>query len=128
MSGTHNGGYTYGQSLLIVGGKLSVIHSVEDKTTAGSDKVNYDIGRNENTVTFGLKPQLQTSVTTGTPMSNITVTLEETLPVGLEYIPGSSSYNEPTIENLSNGGQKLTWIIYGCTVGQDIEKLSLIHI
>ena len=124
MSGTHNGGYTYGQSLLIVGGKLSVIHSVEDKTTAGSDKVNYDIGRNENTVTFGLKPQLQTSVTTGTPMSNITVTLEETLPVGLEYIPGSSSYNEPTIENLSNGGQKLTWIIYGCTVGQDIEKIT----
>ncbi len=124
MSGTHNGGHTYGQSLLIVGGKLSVIHSVEDKTTAGSDKVNYDIGRNENTVTFGLKPQLQTSVTTGTPMSNITVTLEETLPVGLEYIPGSSSYNEPTIENLSNGGQKLTWIIYGCTVGQDIEKIT----
>ena len=124
MSGTHNGGCTYGQSLLIVGGKLSVIHSVEDKTTAGSDKVNYDIGRNENTVTFGLKPQLQTSVTTGTPMSNITVTLEETLPVGLEYIPGSSSYNEPTIENLSNGGQKLTWIIYGCTVGQDIEKIT----
>ncbi|MFR7468348.1 MAG: MucBP domain-containing protein [Clostridia bacterium] len=124
MSGTHNGGYTYGQSLLIVGGKLSVIHSVEDKTTAGSDKVNYDIGRNENTVTFGLKPQLQTTVTTGTPMSNVTVTLEETLPVGLEYIPGSSSYNEPTIENLSNGGQKLTWIIYGCTVGQDIEKIT----
>ena len=85
MSGTHNGGYTYGQSLLIVGGKLSVIHSVEDKTTAGSDKVNYDIGRNENTVTFGLKPQLQTSVTTGTPMSNITVTLEETLPVSYTH-------------------------------------------
>ena len=124
ISGTHNGGYEYGQSLLIVGGKLSVIHSVEDKTTAGSEKVNYDIGRNENTVTFGLKAQLQTSVTTGTPMSNVTVTLEETLPVGLEYIPGSSSYNEPTIENLSNGEQKLTWIIYGCTVGQDIEKIT----
>jgi len=124
ISGTHNGEYKYGQSLLIVGGKLSVIHSVEDKTTAGSEKVNYDIGRNENAVTFGLKAQLQTSVTTGTPMSNVTVTLEETLPVGLEYIPGSSSYNEPTIENLSNGEQKLTWIIYGCTVGQDIEKIT----
>ena len=124
ISGTHNGEYQYGQSLLIVGGKLSVIHSVEDKTTAGSEKVNYDIGRNENAVTFGLKAQLQTSVTTGTPMSNVTVTLEETLPVGLEYIPGSSSYNEPTIENLSNGEQKLTWIIYGCTVGQDIEKIT----
>ena len=124
VAGTHNGTYQYGQSLLIVGGKLSVIHSVEDKTTAGSEKVNYDIGRNENTVTFGLKAQLQTTVTTGTPMSNVTVTLEETLPVGLEYIPGSSSYNEPTIENLSNGGQKLTWIIYGCTVGQDIEKIT----
>ena len=124
ISGTHNGECQYGQSLLIVGGKLSVIHSVEDKTTAGSEKVNYDIGRNENAVTFGLKAQLQTSVTTGTPMSNVTVTLEETLPVGLEYIPGSSSYNEPTIENLSNGEQKLTWIIYGCTVGQDIEKIT----
>ena len=124
ISGTHNGEYQYGQSLLIVGGKLSVIHSVEDKATTGSEKVNYDIGRNENTVTFGLKPQLQTTVTTGTPMSNVTVTLEETLPAGLEYIPGSSSYNEPTIENLSNGEQKLTWIIYGCTVGQDIEKIT----
>ena len=93
ISGTHNGEYQYGQSLLIVGGKLSVIHSVEDKATTGSEKVNYDIGRNENTVTFGLKPQLQTTVTTGTPMSNVTVTLEETLPAGLEYIPGSSSYD-----------------------------------
>ena len=124
VAGTHNGTYQYGQSLLIVGGKLSVIHSVEDKTTTGSEKVNYDIGRNENTVTFGLKAQLQTTVTTGTPMSNITVTLEETLPVGLEYIPGSSSYNEPSVETLSNGSQKLTWYIYGCTVGQDIEKIT----
>ena len=88
ISGTHNGGYKYGQSLLIVGGKLSVIHSVEDKSTTGNEKVNYDIGRNENTVTFGIKPQLQTTFTTGSPMSNVTVTLEETLPTNASGIMG----------------------------------------
>ena len=39
-------------------------HIEYETTDMTSDKVNYDIGRNENTVTFGLKPQLQTSVTT----------------------------------------------------------------
>ena len=57
-------------------------------------------------------------------MNNITITLEETLPVGLKYIPGSSSDNEPIVETLSGGMQKLTWYIYGCTVGNDIEKIT----
>ena len=102
----------YGQSLLIVGGKLSVLHSIEDRTTTGNEKINYDIGRNEDIVTFGIKPRLQTVLTIGIPMNNITITLEETLPVGLKYIPGSSSDNEPIVETLSGGMQKLTWYIF----------------
>ena len=124
IAGTHNGSYQYGQSLLIVGGKLSVLHSIEDRTTTGNEKINYDIGRNEDIVTFGIKPRLQTVLTIGIPMNNITITLEETLPVGLKYIPGSSSDNEPIVETLSGGMQKLTWYIYGCTVGNDIEKIT----
>ncbi|MEE0127469.1 MAG: SdrD B-like domain-containing protein, partial [Clostridia bacterium] len=123
VTGTHNGGYTYGQSLLIVSGKVSVEHSIEDKISTGKEKVNYDIGKNESTVTFGIKPQLISKTNTGESIGNITVKIIETLPKGLKYVHGSSNYKEPNVKELEDGREELTWYMYNCTIGKDIEKI-----
>ncbi|MEE3419300.1 MAG: MucBP domain-containing protein, partial [Methanosphaera sp.] len=56
----------------------------------------------------------------------ITVTVEDTLPKGLKYIPGSSNseYGEPNITENSNGTTKLVWNIYGCELDREVPTLT----
>ena len=122
-TGTHNG-FSYGQSLLIVAGNLTVDYTVSDSTSDGTTKTNYDLGRGENTVGYTIKPQLTSKVDGGIKESNITVTVKVTLPKGLTYIPGSCDYVEPEIIENEDGSTILEWKIYNCTVGEAIREIN----
>ena len=123
MTGTHSGGYAQGQSLLIVGGNVSILKEVNDKTDSGSTKVNYDLGRNEYEVEYKLTPKLTKIQTTSGEIQDVTVTVQDTLPEGLTYVQNSSSYGEPEITNNGNGTTTLTWQIYNCQTNKDIEPI-----
>ena len=124
IEGTHNGSYEFGQSLLIISGKLTVDHSIEDKTESGETKVNYDIGRNENLATLSIKPTLSLPTSNAVKVSGITIKVTENLPKGLTYESGSSNHGEPQITNNEDGTQTLIWNIYDCTIGEDVPKIT----
>ena len=48
ISGTHSGGAYYGQTALVVGAQQGISQMPIDE--AGNEKINYDLGRNENVV------------------------------------------------------------------------------
>lgn len=123
LSGTHNGGYIYGQSILVVGANQGI--TLETIDNNGANKVNYDLGKNENTVTYKITPSLTNPDVTKVPnISGVTVTITDTLPNRLTYVPGSSNYGDPEITENDNGTTTLVWKIYNCTVGEKIEPIT----
>ena len=125
--GTHGGGYQYGQTILITGANLH--GNIKAIDTSKVEKVNYDLGKNENRVTYSIEPQLDKNSNLSSQISNVTLKNEVTIPKGLEYIPGSSkrgdnSYTEPEITKNSDGSTTLVWYIYGVTSGQTITPIT----
>ena len=93
------------------------------------DKVNYDLGKNENVVTYSLEPKLDANENLTSQIEDVTLKAEVILPQGLEYVLGSSkrgegSYNEPEIKENEDGTTTLVWYIYGVTSGQEIEPIK----
>ena len=127
ISGTHSGGNYYGETILAIGANLH--GNIKAIDVSKSEKVNYDLGKNENTVTYSVEPQLDANTNLSTQISNVTLKNEVTIPKGLEYVPGSSkrgdnSYTEPEITNNSDGSTTLVWYIYGVTSGQTITPIT----
>ena len=122
VSGTHSGGGGYGNTVLVVGANLhGNIKSVDEKN---SEKVNYDLGKNENIVTYSVEPQLDANTNIASQIENVTLKAEVILPQGLTYVPGSTEYGEPEITNNSDESKTLVWYIYGVTSGQAIEPIK----
>ena len=126
ITGTHKGDIWWGNTLLIVGGDLSGTISI-----AGDEpeKVNYDLGKNENIVTYNIQPVLNVDETLLEPIKDITLKAQVTLPGGLSYVLGSSKrggeeYTEPEITENEDGTTTLEWYIYGVTSGQAIEPIE----
>ncbi len=125
ISGTHSGGNEWGNTVLVVGSNLhGDIRALEN----GVEKVNFDIGKNENVVTYSVEPQLDANENIASQISNVTLKAEVTIPDGLEYIGGSAnrngtSYTEPEITENTDGSQTLVWYIYGVTTGDNIEPI-----
>ena len=93
------------------------------------DKVNYDLGKNENVVTYSLEPKLDANENLTSQIEDVTLKAEVILPQGLEYVLGSSkrgeeSYNEPEIKENEDESTTLVWYIYGVTSGQEIEPIK----
>ena len=125
--GTHSGGDTYGNTVLIVGANLHGNIRAIDSNKA--DKVNYDLGKNEDIVTYSIEPALDANENLTSQISNVTIKAEVTIPKGLEYVPGSSkrgenTYTEPEITKNSDGSTTLVWYIYGVTSGQTITPIT----
>ena len=121
ISGTHSGGQLWGNTVLVVGANLhGNIKAIDENET---EKENYDLGKNENIVTYSVEPQLDGNNNIASQIENVTLKAEITLPQGLTYIPGSTEYGEPEITNNSNGSQTLIWYIYGVISGQAIEPI-----
>ena len=119
--GTHNGYYS-GNSILITGATLT--GKIEAIDEGNKEKVNYDLGKNENIVTYSVEPQLDENTNITSQIENVTLKAEVTLPQGLTYIPGSTEYGEPEIINNSTGSSTLVWYIYGVTSGKVIEPIK----
>ena len=126
ITGTHYGGVTYGNTVLVVGADSSISTRTIDSET-GEEKTTYDIGKNENEVTLQITPKLSESdPQIPTNIKGATVRIKETLPKELTYVPGSSNYGEPieTIQN-DDGTTTYIWEIYNCNVGEAIEPLVI---
>ena len=127
LAGTHSGGSSWGNTVLIVGANLyGNIRAIDSSNT---DKVNYDLGKNENIVTYSLEPKLDANENLTSQIEDVTLKAEVILPHGLEYVLGSSkkgeeSYNEPEIKENDYGTTTLVWYIYGVTSGQEIEPIK----
>ena len=120
-SGTHNGGWQWGNTLLVIGADQTIEIDPIDKADE-SIKVNYDIGKNENVVTYKISPVISTPEVSS--ITGVTVSVKSTLPSGLTYVPNSCNYGEPEINDLGGGVTELTWYINDCTVGEDILPLT----
>ena len=127
VTGTHSGGDGYGNTVLIVGANL--YGNIRAVDSSNADKVNYDLGKNENVVTYSLEPKLDANENLTSQIEDVTLKAEVILPQGLEYVLGSSkrgegSYNEPEIKENEDGTTTLVWYIYGVTSGQEIEPIK----
>ena len=126
ISGTHNGGYQYGNTIYAVGANQTIQVSTVDGN--GNEKLNYNFGKNEYDVKFKLEPILS-SESDNIKTDGITVTITDTLPRGLSYVSGSSNYNDPEIIINDDGTSTLIWKIYDCVVEEEIEPITfLAHI
>ena len=125
-AGTHSGSYYYGTTVLVLAGNLhGNIRTIDE---INNNKVNFDLGRNENIVTYSLEPEIELLSNNIAKIENATIKAEVTLPVGLTYIPGSStrgdiSYTEPEIAENADGSTTLTWYLYGITSGDTIDPI-----
>ena len=126
VAGTHSGGTSYGNTVLVVGANLhGNIRTVDNTNT---DKTNYDLSKNENIVTYSVEPQLDANENLVSQIENATLKLQVTIPKGLTYVPGSStrgesSFAEPKVTENEDGSKTLVWYIYGVTSGQKIEPI-----
>ena len=122
IKGTHKGGYSYGESVLIVGANLHGIIQTIDLNN--NEKLNYDLGKNENVVTYKVEPMLDENPNLTTQINGVTLKAEVTLPKGLTYIGQSSNYGDPDITTYSDGSSVLSWQIENCTTGQSITPIT----
>ena len=127
VAGTHSGGYIYGNTVLVVGGDLfGNIRAIDSNNI---DKVNYDLGKNEETVTYSIEPKLDANENLTSQIEDVILKAEVILPKGLTYKLGSSirggeAYTEPEIIENEDGTTTLIWYIYGVTSGLEIEPIK----
>ena len=121
ISGTHSGGTARGNTLLIIAADLSVQKEAIDEN--GDTKVNYDISKNEYDVTYKITPILNKPSSVSAVIKDVTVTVKDTLPANITYVPNSCNYGEPQITRNDDGSTLLVWEITGCEVGKDIEPI-----
>ena len=121
-SGTHSGGISYGATMLIVAGNVTVQKYAIDEN--GNRKTNYDISQNDTEVKYKVVPSITKDANITTDITNITLKITDTLPVGMHYVANSANYGEPEIINNSDGTETLIWYKYDCTAGKEIEPLT----
>ena len=121
VSGTHSGGPNYGQTILIIGANQRISQKPVDDN--GNEKINYDLGRNENIVTYKITPTLTSYGNIQSNIKDVAITITDTLPNGLTYVPNSSNYGEPQLTKNVDGTTTLVWQITGCNVDEKIEDL-----
>ena len=128
IAGTHKNGYFAGNTVLVVGANLTGRIGLVQKNEDNKDKINYDLGKNENIVTYSVEPQLDANEYLASQIEDVTLKAQVTLPKGLSYELGSSKrgeeeYTEPEITENSDGSTSLVWYIYGVTSVQAITPI-----
>ena len=143
----HVGGYTQGDTLLVLSYKASILKKVEQKMPDGTtDKDTYKLDADQRVIDFVLDPSVDYGGPKPEQKQTTTVTIVDRLPKYLYYRSGSSYFggtytqtstnggtqgtitggvlNEPTVVTNADGTQTLTWVIPDVVVG---EKMPLIH-
>ena len=122
ISGTHNCNGTFGNSVLIVGANLH--GNIQAIDSNNNEKLNYDLGKNENVVSYKVEPMLDENPNLTTQINGVTLKAEVTLPKGLTYIGQSSNYEDSDITTNSDGSSVLSWQIENCVTGQNITPIT----
>lgn len=144
----HTGGYTHGDTLLVLTYKASIYKKLEQTEPNSTEaKYTYNLDSDQRVADFVLDPSVDYGGLQPEVKQTTTVTIVDTLPKYLTYRPGScyfggtytqSSYyggtqgtvtggtlHEPySIVNNADGTQTLTWVIPDVVIG---EKMDLIH-
>ena len=143
----HVGGYTQGDTLLVLSNTASILKKVAQKMPGGiMDKTSYNLDADQRVIDFVLEPSVNYGGLHSTLSQTTTVTIVDKLPQYLYYRSGSSYFggtytqtsenggtqgtvtdgvlNEPTVVTSSDGTQTLTWTIPDVVVGQE---MPLIH-
>lgn len=99
----------YGESVLVIGEKASVITSVSDLDSSLKPKKSYDV--QEGKINVKLTPTLTNdrNITDADPYSE-NVVVKTTLPVGLTYSNGSSNKEPSSVVVNTDGTTTITWI------------------
>ena len=121
---TEGTGSYVGQTLLIIGANQSAPISVKEDE-AGNIKTVYNLGKNENIVKFKITPSITN--TKAEEIGTTTLTITSYLPEGLEYVEGSTNYENVKVENVTRNGStytKLTWNIYEAKVNQSLDEIT----
>ena len=119
--------YYDGNTVLAVGAYLhGDIKAIDSENNI---KESYDLGKNEGTVTYSVEPIIDKNPLIEEQITNITIKNKVTLPVGLEYVPGSSrkegeKYDEPIKTENADGTTTLEWYIYGCASGTEVSPIT----
>ena len=121
ISGTHNGSYPYGNTVLIIGAKQKIQQTPVDSNDI--EKINYDFGKNEYIVKYKIEPSIYQDVQNKSEISNITLKITDTLPKGLTYVPGSSNYGEPEVIINDDETTTLIWYINNCITDKKVDEL-----
>ena len=122
IDGTNSGGFLWGNTILVIGANLH--GSIQAVDEDNKEKVNYDLGKNENITKFKITPQIDSNSNLTQQITGINLKAKVTLPDGMTYRLGSSEYDEPEIKENTDGSQELVWYIYGCTSGKAIEDIT----
>lgn len=102
--GGHVGGASYGDSLLAVGEKLKIQKETAQRSD-GEPKSIYDLDYSQRYVDYALYSSFDTSDSPSLqPDRTTVVTITDTLPASLTYVPMSSYFGGTYTEN--NGGQE----------------------
>ena len=143
MKGTHSGGSADGDSLLIIGEKMSVQKGIEQTGDNNGKKNVYDIDYGQRYADYVISTKMETVNNSLATNATTTVTYTDTLPKGERYIDGTLTYGGtytentpdhgtvsggtqviPTVTSNSDGTTTLKWSIPNIDVH---EKLDLIH-
>ena len=128
-----------GNSLLIVGALANVEKTIEQRENNGNEKTLYNLNQGQREVDFKLQPTYRFAVENDMEDEKETLTITDTLDLGLTYIPGSAVQGgiydavtesviggtllEPQINVDAEGRQVLTWILNDVVSGNDIEPI-----
>ena len=129
VAGTHSGGSSWGNTVLVVGANLYGSIRTVDENNKEQSKTNYDLGKNEDIVTYSIEPKLDANENLSSQIEDVTLKAQVTLPKGLSYELGSSKrggeeYTEPEITENADGTTTLVWYINGVTSGEQIEPIE----
>ena len=119
--------YYNGNTILAVASNL--YGDIRTIDSSNNDKTTYDLGKNENIVTYSVEPKLDKNESLKEQISNVTLKAEVTIPNGVTYVAGSSkrgeeSYIEPVITKNEDGSTTLVWYLYNCTTGENIVPIT----
>ena len=124
--GTHAGGYTHGNTVLVIDYEAQIQQEIIDRDPFGEVKTVYDMDANERTINFKLTPKAVSIMTNASSDTNLYI--YETLPKDLTYIPNSTYWGdqplEPIITENEDGTTTLKWTLSDVEINATLDELT----
>ena len=121
ITGGTYGGVEYGNSLLILGYSSTIQQQIKD------NKANFDLDKNERTVSYILTPKTENNQKNTTIQGKTNLKITETLPKGINYIPESSYFGKnkltPEITKNNDGTTTLVWYLNNVRIGDTYDNI-----